>query len=111
MFQLKAQLERARVSHPNDAMPSESEFTVNEILDQEIEMSEEQVAAVSCDGKPASGNKKIRARLGRRRTHNEQLILRPCGIIVSRATFFGAESVSGVVVRAVSSFKAGYHTI
>ncbi|KAI0351937.1 hypothetical protein OH77DRAFT_1461005 [Trametes cingulata] len=38
----------------------------------------------------------IRARFGQRRTHNEQLIQRPCGVILSRATLFGSEAVSGV---------------
>lgn len=34
----------------------------------------------------------------RRWTHNEQLIVRCCGIIVSRAPFYNAEGVSGVAV-------------
>ena len=51
-----------------------------------------------CPEKPDSGNKTVRARFGRRRTHNEQLIVRPCGVIVSRATFFGSEPVSEVKV-------------
>ncbi|KZT61919.1 hypothetical protein CALCODRAFT_427048 [Calocera cornea HHB12733] len=36
------------------------------------------------------------AHFGRRRTHNEQLVVRPCGIILARGTFYGAESLSGV---------------
>ncbi|KAJ7509683.1 hypothetical protein B0H11DRAFT_1702569, partial [Mycena galericulata] len=39
---------------------------------------------------------KIRGRLSRRWTHNEQLMVRCCGIIISRATFFGSEAVSSV---------------
>lgn len=35
----------------------------------------------------------------RKWTHNEQLMVRPCGIIVGRATFFSSESMSGVKVR------------
>ena len=36
---------------------------------------------------------KSRTTLTRRWTHNEQLLVRPCGVIVSRATFFEAESL------------------
>ena len=43
--------------------------------------------------------KKIRAQFGRKRTHNEQIMVAPCGMIIARATFFGAEAVSTVVVR------------
>ncbi|KAK6971436.1 hypothetical protein R3P38DRAFT_2587167 [Favolaschia claudopus] len=39
---------------------------------------------------------KIRGRLGRRWTHNKQLMVRCCGIITSLATFFGSEAVTSV---------------
>jgi hypothetical protein len=42
--------------------------------------------------------KKLRAQFGRKRTHNEQIMVAPCGTILSRATFFGAEAVSTVIV-------------
>jgi hypothetical protein len=51
-----------------------------------------------CDEKNAFSNRTFKAQLGRRWTHNEQLIVRPCGIIIARATFFGAEAVSSVAV-------------
>lgn len=41
---------------------------------------------------------KIRGRLSRRWTHNEQLMIRCCGIILSRATFFGSEALTSVKV-------------
>lgn len=44
------------------------------------------------------GNKKFKAQFARRRTHNEQTLVRPCGVIVARATFFGAEAISNVLV-------------
>lgn len=40
-------------------------------------------------------NSKVKGRASRRWTHNEQLFVRCCGVIVSRATFFGAEGVAG----------------
>ncbi|KAL0061273.1 hypothetical protein AAF712_011931 [Marasmius tenuissimus] len=44
------------------------------------------------------GNRQVKARFGRRRTHNEQLIVCCCGVIAARATMFGAEAISGVKV-------------
>ncbi|KZT50815.1 hypothetical protein CALCODRAFT_444049 [Calocera cornea HHB12733] len=45
---------------------------------------------------PLPPGKKVRAQFGRHRTHNEQFVVRPCGVIVGRGTFYGAESVSSV---------------
>jgi hypothetical protein len=42
--------------------------------------------------------RRLKAMFGRRRTHNEQLIVAPCGMIIARQTFFGAEGVASVVV-------------
>jgi hypothetical protein len=52
----------------------------------------------TCDGKSDLGNRKLRAKFGRSRTHNEQIVVRPCGIIVACATMVGAEAVSNVLV-------------
>lgn len=41
----------------------------------------------------------VKGIFSRRWTHNEQLMVRPCGIIIGRATFFSAESMTGVKVR------------
>ncbi|KZO97250.1 hypothetical protein CALVIDRAFT_480072 [Calocera viscosa TUFC12733] len=48
-------------------------------------------------GEAAKPTTKLRPHFGRRRTHNEQLVVRPCGVIVGRGTFYGAESLSSVV--------------
>lgn len=48
-----------------------------------------------------SAKKKIRAKFGRTRTHNEQIIVAPCGMIIARETFYHAESITAVVVRAI----------
>lgn len=48
--------------------------------------------------KSDEGNRTVKARFGRRRTHNEQLVVCCCGIIAARATMFGAEAISGVKV-------------
>lgn len=41
---------------------------------------------------------KVHAQFGRKRTHNEQIIVTPCGMIIARETFYGAEAVGTVVV-------------
>lgn len=43
--------------------------------------------------------KKIKAVFQRQRTNNEQLIVRPCGIINGRGTMYNHEAVSNVLVR------------
>ncbi|KAL1937523.1 hypothetical protein VTO73DRAFT_13109 [Trametes versicolor] len=53
-------------------------------------------AEPACSGKAEGGTLALKARFGRKRTHNEQLVERPCGIILSRATFFGSEAVNAV---------------
>jgi len=52
----------------------------------------------TCDGKSDLGNRKLRAKFSRSRTDNEQIVVRPCGIIVARATMVGAEAVPNVLV-------------
>lgn len=42
--------------------------------------------------------KSVKGVFRRRWTHNEQLMVRPCGVVVGRATFFASESLSGVKV-------------
>lgn len=51
-----------------------------------------------CPSKSDAGNRVFKAQFGRRRTHNEQTLVRPCGIIYARATMFGAEAVSNFLV-------------
>jgi hypothetical protein len=129
MFQLKHRLEQINVSQTHDSMatsttPSRIRMT-NELdgdlmpdlvdapeddtddgvgegpgadADEDVEID----AAGICDGKPDKGNKTVRARFGRRRTHNEQLCVGSCGVILGRATFYGSEAPNGVRVRSQS---------
>ncbi|KZO89741.1 hypothetical protein CALVIDRAFT_491440, partial [Calocera viscosa TUFC12733] len=75
------------------------------LLKSQEEEEEEEEAEVRTDAEHASGSNtrrpppkstKTKARFARRRTHNEQLIVRPCGVILGRATFYGAEALSSV---------------
>ena len=54
--------------------------------------------AEPCPSKSTQGNRTLKAQFGRRRTHNEQTLVRPCGVIFARATMFGAEAVSNFLV-------------
>ena len=51
-----------------------------------------------CDRKPDTGNRTVKARFGHTRTHNEQLCVGSCGVILGRATFYGSEAPNGVRV-------------
>jgi len=59
-------------------------------------------AALTPSGPQSRPPRKLRAQFGRKRTHNEQIIVAPCGIILARETFYGAEAVATVVVRSIS---------
>jgi len=102
MFQLRHRLERvSRQTH--DSLPTDftSEgdgsgggFQGSDVRhDQEVE-----ITADDCNGKSSSGNRTIRARFGRRRTHNDELCVASCGVILGRATFYGSEAPSAVRV-------------
>jgi len=97
-FQLQERLRRARVTHPNDALGVEA-ADARDLVD-----GEDVVEAFDLvpDGRalPAEESRcpKIRTQFGCRHTHNEQIIVAPCGMIIARETFYGAEAVSTVVV-------------
>ncbi|KAF4621827.1 hypothetical protein D9613_012149 [Agrocybe pediades] len=65
---------------------------------------------IDCSGKPETGNRQFKSSFSRKRTHNEQFIMRPCGIILSRATLFGSESVSAVYDFAKATFPTAEST-
>ncbi|OJT10707.1 hypothetical protein TRAPUB_12773, partial [Trametes pubescens] len=59
----------------------------------------------TCPDKPDVTSRSMRAMFTRRRTHNEQLLLRPCGIIIKRATFYGSETTPQNLVRTTFPLK------
>jgi len=63
---------------------------------------------ISCPQKPESGIRRLRAHFGRLQTHSEQFMVRPCGIIVARATFFNSETVPQTVVSIAKHSVAVY---
>jgi hypothetical protein len=103
MFQLKHRLERLKLSQPSDSLPTIPRLSQDEDLqpDDETDFADgEGVFDLTgyCEDKPEGGNRAVRARFGRRRTHNEELCVASCGVILGRATFFGSEAPNGVRV-------------
>lgn len=111
--QLQEKLKRQRVSHPNDTLP-DNDLDVAELIDdeeeEEFDVTDENLVHGVLEGVSdprgssplrtvGSGNKKrISARFGRKRTHNEQILVAPCGMILARETFYGAEAISTCAV-------------
>ena len=93
-FQLKERLQRARVAHPNDAVAEENSIEAD--IDEEAEDFE-------VGNSQRTEKKRIHAQFGRKRTHNEQIIVAPCGMIIARKTFYGAPGAEGVGSVIVSS--------
>ncbi|KDR70609.1 hypothetical protein GALMADRAFT_76032 [Galerina marginata CBS 339.88] len=89
----KHQLACLKVMQPADSLSASQD--VNEVT-QTADGETEVIPAENCNRKPDIGNRKLRARFGRRRTHNEQLCVASCGVIVGRATFFGSEALNSV---------------
>lgn len=112
--QLQEKLKRQRVSHPEDGIAAAVD--VGEFIDDEKEEEfevEEQDAnlvhgvhegisdprgTLSLPTGATTSKKRIAARFGRRRTHNEQILVAPCGMILARETFFGAEAIATCAV-------------
>jgi hypothetical protein len=58
-----------------------------------------------CKGKPDAGNHQVKASFGQRWTHNEELYVASCGVILGRATFLGSEALNGVRVSCLFNFS------
>ena len=109
MFQLKDRLKRINSYQTHDALSAKTPVTEDEggALegsgvgdDCEMQVDED---GDECGGKSLVGNRKVKARFGRRRTHNEELCVASCGTILGRMTFYGSESPTNVRVRSLRS--------
>ena len=90
MFQLKDHLKRINSYQTHNALSADTPIAVDEGgalkgsgigKDCKVQIDKE---GNKCDGKLALGNRKVKARFGRRRTHNEELCVASCGIILGR---------------------------
>ena len=107
-FQLRERLKRARIACPNNSAllsadlddgldDSPADDPVNDNGEVEFDLTQ--------DGHPIptpvnvqTTSRKLRAQFGRKCTHNEQLFVAPCGIIIARETFYHSEAPSNVIV-------------
>lgn len=105
-FQLQERCQRAHVAHPVDSIAEER--SLNDVADEE-EVEEEftvndtatgagVIPTTSTNFPQLQVKKRLRAQFGRKRTHNDQVLVTPCGIILARETFYGAEAISSCVV-------------
>ena len=100
-FQLKEQQEHSHVAHPNDSV-GEQVTSISEIIDDEeeqvFEATREGPMPVTPNSTARGSHPRICAQFGRRRMHNEQLFVAPCGMIIARETFYHAEALYSVIV-------------
>lgn len=92
LFQLRSRLKRAGVVVPDD-----SATLVSSSSDDPGVVEDD-----ACEEKPDTvgySKRKLRACFGTNYTHTELLFMRPCGVILSRATLYGSEAISAVHVR------------
>lgn len=99
-FQLKERQRRAQVAHPGDALPivvKDNSELIEDPNFEEIFEFNRQNQPIPANSVP-TGKKTLRAQFGRKSTHNEQLFVAPCGMIMARETFYHAEAIYSVIV-------------
>jgi hypothetical protein len=95
LFQLQKRLEhlgRMQLSSEGLGMDADVDTLVADEVIEANEVDDE------CLDKPEQGNTKTRARFGRRWTHNEQLCVATCSVVLGRMTMYGSEAVNGARV-------------
>ena len=103
-FQLKERLRRAQLAHLHDAFPVEAENpNISQLVDDDNTEEEFQVGFNNGGQlipieEQSTRKTTLCAQFGRKRTHNEQIFVAPCGIIVARETFYHAEAIHSVIV-------------
>jgi hypothetical protein len=92
-FKLAQRLKRLNIGQINNSFMGDTGVDLD---DDDDEVQED-------TPKSDQGDRRPKARFGRRRTHNEQLVVCCCGVIAARTTMFGAEAISGVKVSSSQS--------
>jgi hypothetical protein len=103
---LQDRLRRAQLAHPKEAFGVEG-AAASELVE---DPSTEENYDMNSEGRPIPtpseviGRRGLKAQFGRKRTHNEQLFVAPCGVILARETFYNAEAIGSVIVSESCSF-------
>ncbi|PIL28517.1 hypothetical protein GSI_08555 [Ganoderma sinense ZZ0214-1] len=90
LFELRRRLEARHMASSIRGLTAEDARMLD---DDDTDMDEPPTSSNVAGKEPKSRQAKVKTTLTRRWTHNEQLLVRPCGVIVSRCTFFEAESL------------------
>ncbi|KAH9829417.1 uncharacterized protein C8Q71DRAFT_888422, partial [Rhodofomes roseus] len=80
------------------AMETANKARQSALPDDVLNMDEEDAAEEDNIKDDGQSGPKLRARFGRRWTHNEQLCVATCGVVLGRMTMYGSEAVSGIKV-------------
>jgi hypothetical protein len=105
-FQLHDQLQRAHAIHPTGSTSNSRLLSqVTTIDNDNKQFTIDLNGHVTADSpqeilqEPSTTNsRKLCAKFARSRTHNEQLVVAPCGMILGWDTMFGAEGIASVAV-------------
>ncbi|KAF7364569.1 hypothetical protein MVEN_00325900 [Mycena venus] len=97
MFQLHNRLQKSGIPHVPKAGSSSASTTKSTVPSPAV-----------AEKSSASASSMVKGKNSRSWTHNEQLFVRCCGVIISRVTFFGSEGVSGVAAFLKATFPPAY---
>ncbi|PPR05018.1 hypothetical protein CVT24_010211 [Panaeolus cyanescens] len=89
-------------SKPADSIDPEDDNGLGEDIIEVDTVPEEDT---ECLQRVEGVKQKISARFGRRQTASEQFMVRPCGIVVARATFYGSETIRQTVAMLKQVFR------
>ncbi|KAL0563749.1 hypothetical protein V5O48_018314 [Marasmius crinis-equi] len=98
MFQLKRWLEQLHATQTHNTLPGNMSEEGHDDIEgvgadnEDIDFDDDS----TCDKRSDKGNTQFKARFGQKWTHNEQLCVASCGVILGRATFFGSKAPNGV---------------
>ncbi|KAH9809233.1 hypothetical protein DFH28DRAFT_905872 [Melampsora americana] len=95
-FALTSMLHRPGSNLPSDPTVHQHWNTAELVNVEEVQQGDEGDRAHEQTRDGGDGKRSNRVCLSRSRTHNDQLIVGTCGIILARETFFHSESVSAV---------------
>jgi len=98
MFQLKDCLTNLKISQPIDSIPSSANVKEGIMEYDDVDSSLVDTGNGICNGKSEQSNQTVKARLGHKHTHNEELCVASCGVTLGHATFYGSEAPNGVHV-------------